>query len=322
MFIISTITETFGSFWGKPTPPPLTQEQEARVELIWKQFQHQGAPFTKQEVSAAISLEGRVKPGRYSKAEVAKLTSGFLNRPIGVGEQSEIYLLAKKEGRQLGEGKEKRVYEGWEAFRSNLRPIADLTVRSNLKGALQEISFTRQVDSQYVMKILTAHEYRAPHLVGRQTVDQKLFIAQERMDGTLMALAKDPKTTVSERFDALIHTAKALRDLHRKGIVHNDLHWENALFRWVSDRLEVKITDLGEATKLDKEGQARDDYHLGVLIARVFYEDARFRFPEVPGLEKKVTALLEEILSTDVEHPPSTEEILQKLEVLAAEFQG
>jgi len=245
---------------------------DTRVVAVWNQIQSYTDVLTQDEVAAGMSLIWYLESGHHSKEVVGKATSGLLNRPIVITENGDLYFLLKKRGQMLGEGVDKRVYVGLRVSGNVVQPIADLSVRHNIDLAVQENELAASVNSPYVMReSLATFAYQ-----GTCTTDgmlfttkaenwDKLFIAQERMDGDFRLFAQDASKGLEERLDALLQLAKGVRDLHREGIAHRDLYFRNVLYRTNSvGRVEVKVSDLGRATSnASREEYADDLWRLG-----------------------------------------------------------
>ena len=310
--------------WRSPnTFPKLTNEQRYRLEAIWPKIEAYNTRLTRREVAAGVSLIGRVKPGRHCKHDVARLTKGILQRPTVVTKKGDIYFLLKKSGETLGEGQSKRVYEGVWVHRDQAKLFADLTVRCEIEAAKNECRLAKKIGSPFVMrKILAIYDYvgqtRAPE--GEKRVKQdKLFIAQKKMDGDLEDLAFDTDFSIGNRFSAVIQIAKGVRDMHQKRISHNDLHSGNVLFSRRNGKLQFKITDLGCAEHDDHlKGGPDDVFRLGRIIGNMFLSNHIVTKLLSKEMEGRIRDLVRETGEEDPNVPqPTAQEVLDTLKELS-----
>lgn len=101
------------------------------------------------------------------------------------------------------------------------------------KRLLREARFVSELENPNLIKIYKSGEHE-----GRAYIEMEYFPSK-----TLREWIEDRKRiTLDEFYKVALQISRGLAALHKKGIVHRDLSFENIL---INDNLEVKLTDFG-----------------------------------------------------------------------------
>ncbi|GAB4227816.1 MAG: hypothetical protein Tsb0021_04880 [Chlamydiales bacterium] len=315
-------------------------DSHRKIHTIWTNIKRLNFHLTKSEVYGALQCVEKLPAGRYSKEEVRLFSNNTLQLPIALF-QDKFFILLKKRGKFLGRGGCKKV---WETIMIDLKKhsatiMADLTVNKNLDEAKHEISLMKQIKSPYVMEVSEpVFEYKGKHSsrwgiksLNDKKID-KLFIPQEKMDGTLMELISKNTLDLKEKIEILYQISLGLTHIHEQQITHNDLMDENVLYKKNNDEWMIKISDFGLARAWDftkfSQRAPGDLLRFENLILRILFQT--WKIDRLNNWSEECQKIAESLLSNHVgvtlsytiEEPSckSAEEMTQKFNALKVEY--
>jgi len=235
-------------------PPHLRKLESVDMDILWRRVASLGTHITKMELERAIFFAR----AQVTLAKTTRFKSCEYKLPfaVTVSDSGVLYLSVGKkhktpeEGGYLGKGSVKTTHKALKLDGELSEVVAELTVQKDLLAALKEYDLMSQLKSTYIMDPgETLLSYSA-----KKT--DKLAMFQRLMDSDASILSGN-KLSLREKLKVVQDVATGLAQMHRDGVVHNDLTSRNILVIGRGDLIQGKINDLGRAEQLGTDRSAR-----------------------------------------------------------------